>query len=172
MQKGERFFFKEGDVLHYESDSQTEKFEVIKIVEGQYKDSRTGTCSKSPANIYEYQVVYMKPTDSLSQPYDYFSTHWDDCQYYPTLREHKLIQTMNGSFQDDYEQIIWLNEFDGHMNSYRMKHSSLALGNRTFDAVYEYVLAKGQRMAKLYYTKHYGFVGYQLKDGTLFVLAD
>ena len=41
-----KVLFKEGDIKIYKSNLQIEKFEVVKIINGKYYDSRSGTCGK------------------------------------------------------------------------------------------------------------------------------
>ena len=48
-----KVLFKEGDIMTYKSNRKIEKFEVVKIINGKYYDSRSGTCGKPRFNVYE-----------------------------------------------------------------------------------------------------------------------
>jgi len=53
-----------------------------------------------------------------------------------------------------------------------MQYDQLTIRSHTYEQVMEYDVVQGKRLAKLYYTRAFGFVGYQLKDGTVFVLGN
>ena len=41
---------------------------------------------------------------------------------------------------------------------------------QSFKTVYEFVVKKGDRLSRFYYSRAFGFVGFTLSDGTLFTL--
>ncbi|PZR29907.1 MAG: hypothetical protein DI538_23600 [Azospira oryzae] len=173
MSDDKRIRFSETEILSYSSDSKTEKYEVLKIVNGQYADSRSGTCGKPRSDVYDYQVVYLRPLDSLNTNYYFVSEHTDDCQHYPRLTQSNLIQSLNGSYHDGAsDRIVWLDEFDDLISSFKKKHDRLTIRHHTYEQVMEFMVVNGKRMDKLYYTRASGFVGYQLKDKTMFELVN
>jgi len=46
MGDDKKIHFIEAEMLIYSSDSKTEKYEILKIVNGEYSDSRSGTCGQ------------------------------------------------------------------------------------------------------------------------------
>jgi hypothetical protein len=171
LSSSKKYLFKEGDILVYESDTQVEKFEVLKIVDGRYGDSRSGTCAKPRLDIYEYQAVYLKPVDTLSHMYYFVPPSSDDCGSYPQLRSQNLICSLNNSYlENSTDKIIWMNEFSDLISNFQNTHQSLTLRNKVYKDVFEYGFTNGKRLDKLFYTRTFGFVGYRLKDGTTFSL--
>jgi hypothetical protein len=173
MPGGNKIRFNEGDVLVYSSDSKTEEYKIFKVVNGEYSDSRSGTCGKPRFDIYDYQVVYLKPVDSVQKWYNLITEKQDDCQRYPKLNESRLIQSISGSFNEETgDRIRWLDEFEDAILNSTNNYKTLTIQNKTFKDVFEYKFNNGKRLDKIYYTRSSGFVGYQLKDGSLFVLTN
>jgi hypothetical protein len=165
-----KYLFKEGDLLEYESDNDSEHFKLIKIVNGKYSDSQSGTCGKPRLFVYEFQVAYIKPADTLDRAFHFVSESPDDCSHF--LRPNtELITAMNSSYDaDNYDWICWMTEFSDKMSNYQKHHKTLQVRNQNFKDVYEYNVTTGERLSTLYYTRSYGFVGYVLKNGTVFSL--
>jgi hypothetical protein len=165
-----KYLFKEGDFLEYESDNDSEHFKVIKIVNGTYSDSQSGTCGKPRLFVYEFQVAYIQPADTLDRAFHFISERQDDCSH--ELRPNtELITTMNSSYDpDNYDRIGWMTEFSDKISNYQKHYKTLQLRNQNFEDVYEYDATAGERLSTLYYTRSYGYVGYVLKNGTVFSL--
>jgi hypothetical protein len=166
-----------GQTLTYTSGAIEEKFEVQKVVNGTYEDSQSGTCAKPRLFIYEYQVVYMKPADSVSATSGFIGDHETDCGAYFRLND-KLICSLNVARATDQntlefefsDKINWLDEFMDRVNNFTKHYKTLKLANHDFKDVFQYHVPNGKRIDTLYYTRHAGFVAYRLKNGALFVL--
>lgn len=165
------FLLQEHDILTYASDVSTEKFEVIKIVNGEYSDSHSGTCGKPRFFIYDYQAVYIKSIDSLKTDFRFVDETSDDCYGFPQLAAQNVISFINTSYNSpDEDRIQWMDEYRNLLERKSSLHESITLRDRVFKNVFEFEVVTGKRLSKLYYTRAYGFVGYKLLDGTLFTL--
>jgi hypothetical protein len=165
--------YAEGKILTYESDTSVEKFEVQKIVNGRYEDSRSGACGKPPFDKYDYQAVHLRPIDTLGVNLHYVSQLSDDCGSYPRLIDDRMISSLNGSYQPgSYDMIHWLDEFHGKISDFNGQHDRITLRKRVFNNVYEFDVKDGKRLNKIYYSTRHGFVGYELKSGEVFELTN
>jgi hypothetical protein len=164
-----KFIFSEGDILRYTSDTGEEKFEVNKIVNGVYEDSQSGTCGKPVLYYYDFQVVYLKPVDTLNRGFIYLSERQDDCSGLGPLR-NDLISSLNTTANEFFNRITWMTVYTSEMSKFHEHYAALTLRGHEFLDVFEYHVPEGQRLSRLYYTKKMGFVGFALKDGTLFSL--
>lgn len=168
--------FGEGTILTFQSDASTEEFIVQKIVNGRYEDSRSGTCGKPRLDIYYFQAVHLRSLDSLDRQTGYIPVYFDDCAGYfdsRLLRNTSLISSLVSEFQPIRNDIIqWLDEFKAPISSFTQQHPRLTLREKRFTNVFEYEIPDGKRLAKIFYTMRHGFVGYQLKNGTVFELTN
>jgi hypothetical protein len=170
LSSGSKYLFEEGEILSYVSGTAEEKYEVKKIVNGLYEDSQSGTCAKPRLFIYEYQVVYLKPVDTLDRDFYYISERQTDCSPYFIPRD-ELISSINISYDGDTNnRITWMTEFSDRISNFTEHHATLTLGNHEFEDVFEYNVPIGKRLSTLYYNRRKGFVGYTLDDGSTFSL--
>lgn len=171
LSSDKKILFVEGDILSYESDSQVEQFEVIKIVNGRYEQSRSGTCAKPRLDIYEYQAVYLKSVDSLSRNFRFTPVISTDCSQFPPFTARELICTLNGTYDEkSNDKLIWMDELAKLTFNYKANHKSVRLRNQVYKNALEYDVPNGKRLDKVFYTRRLGFVGYRLKNGALFTL--
>ena len=63
-----------------------------------------------------------------------------------------------------------MNEFRDLLESKSRLHETISLRDEVFSNVFEFDIVNGDRLSKLYYTRAYGFVGYELLNGTIFTL--
>lgn len=173
MNSDEKFKFNEGDTLVYKSDSLEKKFSVIKIIHGQYEDSRTGTCSKTPKDIYEFQAIYMKSIDSSSIPKYYIRTINDDCSGSPSL-SNDLIDILNYNLKYSKSKINWYHDLSSLESNYTNSNKEKVLNNTKYQNVFEYAASKDNTdsVEVFYYNRKLGFVGFKLKNGRVFNLIN
>jgi len=79
-----RFILRQMDTLKYVSGSDTEIYYISHLIEGKYYEGTTGTCGKSPFDIFEFQAIYIRPVDSIDG-YFYADSKMDDCDGHPRL---------------------------------------------------------------------------------------
>ncbi len=173
LNSSKKYAFEENDILTYASDASIEKFQVIKIVDGEYSDSRSGTCGKPRFDIYAYQAVHLKSIDSVRTDLRTIPPALDDCGYFPTLKStsSELISSLNTAYiPARNDQIRWMNELIAAVESKTNYYESITLRGQIFKNDYEYSVQNGKRLSKLYYTRPFGFVAFKLLDGTLFTL--
>jgi hypothetical protein len=168
------YAFDEGTILTYHSETEIEQFVVLKIVQGQYVDSHSGTCAKGTRSIYEFQAVYLKPLDSADREFTFVATYHDDCGPPPSLvHGEELICSLVGTYRPNaFDALRWYNEFNSLISSYNHFHSRLTIVKRTFLNVMEFDVPNGKRLSKLYFSTRHGFVGYRLKNGAVFELRN
>lgn len=168
---GSRFLLHEHDILTYASDMSIEKFEIIRIVNGEYSDSQSGTCGKPRFYRYDYQAVYMNPIDSAQTDFYFVPEATDDCSSFPGLIPQNVIAFINTSYDSpNKDRVQWMNELLDLLENKSNFHELISLGDDVFVNVFEFKVVNGNRLSTLYYTRAYGFVGYKLLNGTLFTL--
>lgn len=173
MHEFKKYNYGEGTVLTFSSAFHTEEFIVQRVVNGNYEDSRSGTCGKSPMTVYEYQAVYLKPVDSVDRWMPMIGPQTNDCSRYPQLYQGQWISSFNGTYNPlEYDRINWLDEFYGYISEFRLQHPRITLVNRSFTNVFEYEVTTDKRLATIYYSHRQGFVGYALKNGEVFELTN
>jgi hypothetical protein len=171
LSSSRKFTFEEHHLLTYASDVSIEQFEVIRIVDGEYSDSRSGTCGKPRFDKYAYQAVHIMSIDSLRTDFNMVPLTSDDCGHFPSLSSGQLISFINTSFDfPNHDQVRWMDEFNGIIESKSNYHESITLRGDVFKNVFEYDVPNGKRLSRLYYTRAFGFVAFRLLDDTLFTL--
>ena len=85
LSSSSKFIFEENHLLTYASDVSIEQFEVIRIVDGEYSDSRSGTCGKPRFDKYAYQAVHIMSIDWLRTDFHMVPLTSDDCGGFPML---------------------------------------------------------------------------------------
>jgi hypothetical protein len=170
-----KYIFTKGQSLTYASDNAEEHFEVIKVVNGVFQDSQSGTCGKPRLFDYEFQTVYIKSKDSIDRKFVFVQEQQSDCGGYFGLTD-KLISSINVSRNLDSngfsDRVRWMDEFNDRISNYDQFYKYVKLRGRMFTDVFEFDVSNGKRIAKIYYTRRSGFVAYSLINGELFVLKE
>ena len=164
LRSDQKFLFKAG-TLEYTSGQDVVKFDVIAITTGQHKVTKSGTCGKPPFSIYEYQVAYLKPSDSLTRTYNLLGTSSFSCSGVPSL-ESRLISFLNIGNGD---RLNWFNLLNSYVKNGTPIDRFVA-GTKTYTDIFMFNLPTKSAVSQLYYHRQYGIVAYRLQNGTQFNL--
>ena len=175
-----KFLFNEGDTLVYQSGTLLEKYTIIEMVNGKYSEYRSGTCGKGARDIIDFQLIRIRAIDSTQQLYYHTRPEIDDCDGPPRVdtRFICIIKNLVNTFHSlgiSYDsKLNWYNSFSDLESNYTAFHESVTINGKQYRGVYEYDIPQtpNARVDVLYYTMHYGFVGYRLRSGELFNLIE
>jgi hypothetical protein len=173
-----RFLFKAGDTLTYKCGGKTEKFDIPILVNGKYYEYRSGTCGKGALDLIDFQAVFIKPVDSVATTVG-IGTKVYDCQGPPQVKNYyisivkNVVNTFNSQGIEYDADLCWYKKFHSLESAYSDYYKSIILNDREFKNIYVFgVMNNGDTgLNTLYYSKHYGFVGYKLNNGELYNLT-
>jgi hypothetical protein len=172
-----KFLFKVNDTLTYQCGSKIEKFDIPILVNGKYYEYRSGTCMKGALDLIDFQAIFIKPVDSLENTVG-IGTVVYDCYGPPGVKDYyiSIVKNVVNTFYSQgikYDaDLCWYKDFHSLESSFTKYYTSIILNDREYKDVYTYEVPNSgnNRIETLYYSMHYGFIGYKLKNGDLFNL--
>jgi hypothetical protein len=172
-----KFLLKVNDTLTFQCGSRIEKFDIPILVNGKYYEYRSGTCMKGALDLIDFQAIFIKPVDSLAIAVG-IGTDVYDCDGPPQVNNYyiSIIKNLVNTFHSqgiEYDaDLCWNKDFHVLESSFTMYYKSIILNDRQYKDVfaYEVPISSTSSIETLYYTKHYGFIGYKLRNGDLYNL--
>jgi hypothetical protein len=174
-----KFLFRVNDTLTFQCGDKIQKFDIPYLVNGKYYEYRSGTCMKGSVDIIDFQAIFIKPVDSIAPPvyisetvYDCYGPPQVNTQYICIIKN--LVNTLHSQGIAYDASICWYSDFIGLESSFRSYNESITLNNKKYNCVYTCDLSENPNSGidLLYYTMHYGFIGYKLKNGDVYNLVD